>query len=33
LAESLVLRVANAFEQSTPWHKERPAVGRKQVSG
>ncbi|HEY0789975.1 MAG TPA: Asp-tRNA(Asn)/Glu-tRNA(Gln) amidotransferase subunit GatA [Chthoniobacterales bacterium] len=34
LAERLVLQVANAFEQSTPWHKQRPDLGGvKKVSG
>jgi len=26
--EETMLRIAHAYEQATPWHKERPAVGR-----
>jgi aspartyl-tRNA(Asn)/glutamyl-tRNA(Gln) amidotransferase subunit A len=25
-AEETILRIAHAYEQSTPWHKQKPAI-------
>ncbi|MCS6772413.1 MAG: Asp-tRNA(Asn)/Glu-tRNA(Gln) amidotransferase subunit GatA [Kiritimatiellae bacterium] len=30
LREDVILRVAHAYEQSTPWHRQRPALGEAQ---
>ncbi|MEP6809056.1 MAG: amidase family protein, partial [Chthoniobacterales bacterium] len=32
LAEARLVQIAHAYEQSTPWHRERPPISRQRIA-